>query len=227
MATLLTVQHPQFGGKLNLRGTEGRKVRVRGSGRKEQLDDTSMTPSSEDPLRILAPGQKKLSTIESQRVLAVMEEAIKKMNNAMLIPIFAGSLERYSVSLGAELVGMLNEYSHLTIEYHKLYSELEQRGRAPSLDDSNGSGDVYIKVEEQRGSTSNITGPGYPTRLNPLELEQGPQATEARFQQVRFKLKHLVKCIVRALHGNPSTTSAASTAPGTTRNAMLLQEEMR
>lgn len=236
---MAAVLHPPFGGsatKLGVRGTlETRRVRLKGSGRKDQMDDTSLTPSSEDPLRILAPGQKKLSTIESQRVLAVMEEAIKRMNNVMLVPIFASSLERYSVSLGAELVGMLKEYRHLTAEYNRLYSELERQGTAPDLDDSNESADMYaLSVEgthgEQHGSVSSITSSGCPTHLEPLEAEQGPAATEAKFQQVRFRLKHSVKCILRAMHRNPSTSSLlspASSAPGTPRNAMLLQEEMR
>lgn len=196
------------------------------------MDDTSLTPSSEDPLRILAPGQKKLSTIESQRVLAVMEEAMKRINNAMLIPIFASSLDRCSVSLGVELVGMLKDYRHLTAEYNRLYSELEQQGTAPELDDSNESAALSMEgcQGEQGGSASSITSSGCPARLEPLE-PHGPQATtEAKFQQVRFKLKHSLKCILRAMHRNPSTSSVlppASSAPGTPRNAILLQEEMR
>lgn len=208
-------------------------MRMRGSGRKDPVDDTSLTPSSEDPLRILAPGQKKLSTIESQRVLAVMEEAIKRMKNAMLIPIFATSLERYSVSLGAELVEMLMEYGQLTGEYNRLYSELEQQGIAPNLDGSYETTDVYAPSAESRhevqggGSVSSLTGSGHPTRLEPLEQQQGVQTTEEKFQQVRFKLKHCVKCILRALHRNVSTSSVVSATSSAPRNVAALQEEMR
>lgn len=232
MATALSVQPPSFGSSSNKLGVRGnveiRKVRLKGSGRKELVDDTSLTPSSEDPLRILAPGQKKLSTIESQRVLAVMEEAIKRMKNCLLIPIFSSSLDRYSVSLGAELVGMVKEYRHLTAEYNRLYSELEQQGSAPNLDDSNDSADAYASSmegtpREQHGSVCSFTSS---THLEPLD--QGPATTEAKFQQIRFRLKNSVKCILRAMHRNPSTSSLlAPTSSGTPRNAMMLQEEMR
>lgn len=241
-ASTLSVQYHPLGNspKLGLRGSvEARRVKLKGSGRprRDQMDDTSLTPSSEDPLRILAPGKKKLSTIESQRVLAVMEEAIKRMSNAMLIPTFANSLDRYSVSLGVELVGMLKEYRQLTAEYNRLYSECEQQGSTPYLDHSNEPTDASTLstlrlegAEQGASSVSSIASSGHPTRLEPLGLEKEPQTTEARFQQVRFMLKHSVKCILRAMHKNPSASSllsAASSAPGTPRNALLLQEEMR
>lgn len=227
MAASLTVQRSAFGNSPNLRlrgSAEARRVRLRGSGRSDPVDDTSVTPSSDDPLRILAPGQKKLSAIESQRVLAVMEEAIKRMKNAMLIPIFGGSLERYSVSLGAKLVEMLMEYSQLTGEYNRLYSELEQQGIAPNLDGSNKMADVCSVVQDS-GSTSSLGHPS--TKLEPLEQEQGVQAIETKFQQVRLQLQHCVKCILRALHKNPSTSSVMSATSSAPRNVAALQEEMR
>lgn len=234
MATSLTLQHPTYGNSATRLGTRGnmepRRVRLKGSGKKDQLDDTSLTPSSDDPLRILAPGQKKLSTIESQRVLAVMEEAIRRMRNAMLIPVFASALERYSVSLGAELVDLLNDYSHLSVEYNRLYGELEQQGSAPDLD-----GEDVLSTEGGQGmpspggaSTSSLMSSGHPTRLEPLQQEQGVEATEARFQQVRLRLKHCVKCILRALHRNASTSSVIPPAAFSAgRNVAILQEEMR
>jgi len=238
---MLTV-HPQAhlgnSSKLSLRGSmENKRVRLRGSAKKDQLDDSSLTPSSEDPLRILAPGQKKLSTIESQRVLAAMEEAIKRLSNATLIPLLASSLDRYSVSLGAELVAMLKEYSHLAGEYNRLYLDLKQKGSAPNLDDSNESADAYgsgIEVgATSGGSVASVGSFTRPVRLEPLEREEGeeePQVMENKFQQVRFRLKHVVKCILRALHRNPSASSllpAGSSAAITPKNVIFLQEEMR
>jgi hypothetical protein len=234
MATSLIAQHRTKGGsatKLGLRGSaEPKRVRLRGSGKRDQLDDTSMTPSSDDPLRILAPGQKKLSTIESQRVLAVIEEAIKRMKNAMLIPIFAGSLDRYSVPLGVEVVVLLDEYIQLSTEYNRLYLELEQQGIPPDLDIGNDPADIHSLSGQgviRSGSVTSLTSAGHPTHLEPLVQEQGPEATEARFRQVRFKLKHCVKCIFRALQKNASTSSLITTTSSAPKNITLLQEEMR
>lgn len=209
------------GAKLNLSVDAPKRVKLKGSARRDAVDDSSMTPSSEDPLRILAPGQKKLSTIESQRVLAVMEEAIKRMNNAMLIPTLASALEGYSVSLGVELVEMLRDYNHLTELYNRLYSELERGGSLPDLNDSNDSSDMYTLGMDSRELGITGSGSGSPAQME--SPEEGPQAPEDRFQQVRFKLKHNVKCILRGLHRNPS---AASVLPATPKNLALLQEEM-
>ena len=236
MATSLTLQHTTYGignsaTRLGVRGNmEPRRVRLKGSGKKDQLDDTSLTPSSDDPLRILAPGQKKLSTIESQRVLAVMEEAIRRMRNAVLIPVFASALERYSVSLGAELVDLLSDYSHLSVEYNRLYTELEQQGGVPYLDRSDVLSTECGQEAHSPGgpSTTSLTNLGHPARLEPLQQEQGVEATEARFQQVRLRLKHCVKCILRALHRNASTSSLSPTSASSAgRNVAVLQEEMR
>lgn len=213
MAVTLAI-HSQYG------GTEARR-RIKGS-RRDQLDDVSLTPSSEDPLRILAPGQKKLSTIESQRVLAVMEEAIKRMNSAMLIPMLAKSLDRYSITLGAELVELLKEYSQLFKDYNAFYSDLEQQGISPSLDSS--------AVELNGGSITSLTSSGRPVRLEPLEHGRDSLSTDTKFQQTRLNLKHTIKCILRELHRNPSASSLhgpSSPSIGPPKSTALLQEEMR
>lgn len=196
------------------------------------MDDISLTPSSEDPLRILAPGQKKLSTIESQRVLAVMEEAIKRLDGATLIPILAHSLERFSVSMGAELVRQLKEYNHLTGEYNRIYMSLEQQGVAPDLNECDRSPDANTLDSSLGGSHSSLTSSGRPVHLEPLEPEHEDKssATEEEFQQVRSKLKHTVKCILRDLHRNPLPSSVQATLSsfgGIPKNITLLQDEMR
>lgn len=218
MAVTLAI-HSQYG------GTESRR-RIKGS-RRDQLDDVSLTPSSEDPLRILAPGQKKLSTIESQRVLAVMEEAIKRMNSAMLIPMLAKSLDRYSIPLGAELVELLKEYGRLIKEYNTVYSDLEQQGRSPSLESS-------VVLESNAGSITSVTSltSSGRLRLEPLVLEheRDSLSTDIKFQQTRVNLKHTIKCILRELHRNPSAASLhgpSSPSTGPPKNTMLLREEMR
>ena len=186
------------------------------------MDDLSLTPSSEDPLRILAPGQKKLTTIESQRVLAVMEEAIKRVEGATVIPILANSLERFSVSLGTEMVKQLKEYTHLTSEYTRIYTDLEQQGVTPELSECDEALDTP-PLDDSLHSQSTITSSGRPVRLEPIEAaEEKPNATELEFQQVRSRLKHNIKCILRDLHRNslPSSVqgSIASFGGGERKN---------
>lgn len=199
---------------------------LKGPTMREQLDDISLTPSSDDPLRILAPGQKKLSTIESQRVLAVMEEAMKRLDGAMHIPILTNSLERYSISLGSKLVGMLKEYSHLISEYNQLYTELHQLGHPPNLRES---ADVGTTGERVGSGGSCSSSSGRPAQLEPLEKETDQITIEGKFQQTRFRLKHNIKCILREFHRNPLGVLQSPTASitGGQKNIALLQEEMR
>ena len=60
-----------------------RRMKSKGHAKRESPENivTSwvQSPNYEDPLRILAPAQKKLSTVESQRILAVMDEATKRL----------------------------------------------------------------------------------------------------------------------------------------------------
>ena len=228
----------RLGGELDLR-----KMKTRGATRKDLMDDVSLTPSSEDPLRILAPGQKKLSTIESQRVLAVIEEVIKRLDCATLVPVLSQSLDRFAVSLGQELVKNLDTYNHLTEDYNKLYLELEAQGLLPDLSEFGKSSDAFLPMEEASpgGSRTSLTSssrPSRPVHLEPLELGEGEASaasTERRFLLVRARLKHSVKCILRELHRNPIPASAQGVmkswqgvGEGTSsRTITLLQDEMR
>ena len=246
MAAMLSVQqlplHSSKAGDGNLLRVEPppehRRVKIKGSARmREQSDDISLTPSSEDPLRILAPGQKKLSTIESQRVLAVMEEAIKRLDGAMLIPTLVNSLDRYSVSLGAELVGMVKEYDRLIKDYNTTYTDLDLQGKAPDLNETSlstedlGSDSERCPDGSGQGSRTSLTSSGRPIRLEPLD--KPPTSAEQKFQLNRCRLNHIVKCILRELRKNPSassllaSTSSSLPSGGRPRNIMVLQEEMR
>ena len=91
---------------------------------------------SEDPLRILAPAQKKLTTIESQRVLSVVDETTKRLEGVLLLPALIESMERFSVSLGSELVSLLEEYRRLVGEYNRLEASLESQGIEPKVEGS-------------------------------------------------------------------------------------------
>ncbi|XP_077995600.1 dynein regulatory complex protein 10-like [Glandiceps talaboti] len=78
-----------------------------------------------EALRVLDPGRKKLTTIESQRILAAFEESIKKVEVVTLLPFVATNLERYSVVLGAELVAAITEHNELEKAYTDLVTPPE------------------------------------------------------------------------------------------------------
>lgn len=224
-----------------------RRMKVKGLNRKGDINvhqalspsDSTHTPTTEDPLRILAPAQKKLTTIESQRVLGVMDETIKRLEGVAALPILVNSLDRFSVSLGAELVALLEDYSQLVHQYNAIHLTLHPAGSATSMNmsttnlsrvhmlqrDGLGYGSPVgsrVSLQSNEGSITNHH------RLEPLEAPKDVEISEETLQAVSDRLKHVVKCILRALNKNPSSASVlkASTS-GWSKNANHLMDSMR
>ena len=217
---------------------EPRRVKLNCSTRKEIMDESMQTPTNEDPLRILAPAQKKLTTIESQRVLAVMDDAMKRLGGVVILPTLVNSLQRYSVSLGIELVSLLEEYNQTASEYNRLYRQLESQGSAPNLE----ARPSYVESEDNvlfgdsfrspNGSVSSVhsegSRSGRPVRLEPLSPQHEDETNlEEKFQHTRLRLRHTVKCVLRALARNPSSSSVVQAASNERpRSAKRLLESM-
>ena len=168
----------------------------------------SVTPSGgEDPLRKLAPAQKKLATVEAQRVLGTMDEATRRMENALVLPFLASSLDRFSVSLGAELAALMHEFQRLSDEYKRLHEALEAEGT--TFPDRSGDRiDSCSTLGSEGGSTTQLNKPG---QLEPLP-HQSESSLEDQFHHLQFQLKHCVKNILREMSRNPSTSSILQVA---------------
>ena len=226
-------------------GFDSRRARIRRPSAKAATyaDDHSslQSPIPDDPLRILAPAQKKLTTIESQRVMSVVEDTMKRIEGVVLLPVLMESLERFSVPLGSELVSLLEDYRKLVKEYSRLEATLESQGIEPKIEGSmstiEGSSARLLEgatssshVLKLGGITelsptgsasslshSTVTGSSakLPRRLEPLGADSQPlldeEATEERFQELRVQLRHTVRCILRALYRNTSTASILQT----------------
>ena len=221
-----------------------KRSRLRGSSMKADIhtsmDDhgSANSPNQEDPLRILAPAQKKLSTIESQRVMSVVDETMKRLEGVLLLPVLLESLDRFSVSLGSELVTLLEEYRRLVEEYKRLEASLEAQGIEPKVEGSmstvEGSSARLLEATHSSGHIVKLGGIGEqspmgsasslhsdaslsaakPRRLEPIASSQlilDEEATEEKFQELRIHLRHVVRCILRALAKNPSTSSILQT----------------
>ena len=224
-----------------------KRSRLRGSSMKvgvqTAMDEHGFanSPNQEDPLRILAPAQKKLTTIESQRVMSVVDETMKRLEGVLLLPALLESLDRFSVSLGSELVTLLEDYHRLVEEYKRLETSLEAQGIEPKIEGSmstvEGSSARLLEATHSSGhniarlggigelspmggstgslqhSETNLT-TTRPHRLEPIASSQlilDEEATEERFYELRVRVRHVVRCILRALAKNPSTASVLQT----------------
>ena len=198
------------------------------SGCRSSLVDSSSLTNSEDPLKILTPGKKKLATMESHRVLAIMDEAIKKLDYALLIPHLASHISRFAVSIGENLIRLLKEYNSIVDEYNCLLENLgldtlPSMGSVTSSLEGNIRPDIdVVSFPGSSCITSSSTSIQLPLQLEPLDKKQ---TLESQFEKVRFKLKMNVMCILRELKTNP--LSSAMSSVDTLGNTSLLQDEVR
>lgn len=86
--------------------------------RNEKLPNFKLREAG-DPLKILDPERKKLTSIESQRVMGVIEDTIKRLELSTILPFVVENLDRFSVRLGADLTNFLKEHNGLREQYQK------------------------------------------------------------------------------------------------------------
>lgn len=130
--------------------------------------------------------------------MAVVDEALSKLEKALSLPYLSQSMDRFSVSLGAEVVSLVSEYTKLCEEYIRLYDALEASGVQPELfrvDSAIGSQRALSQSSMRSGSV----------RLEPLERREDP--IEAQFSTVQGQLRHTCKSLLRSLASSPSTES--------------------
>ncbi|XP_073486480.1 LOW QUALITY PROTEIN: dynein regulatory complex protein 10 [Aquarana catesbeiana] len=91
-----------------------------------------------DCMKMLEPGRKKLSSVETQRVVAALDETIKKLELVSLFQYAIENLERYSIVFGSELTGALREHHRLQVNMQRQLSHsskelMEEKGQQGSL----------------------------------------------------------------------------------------------
>ncbi|NXI41198.1 DRC10 protein, partial [Galbula dea] len=90
-----------------------------------------------DAVSMLDPGQLKPDSIETERIIAVLDETVAKLEMSSLIPHVIDSLDRFADMLGPEITTSL-------IQHQKLSSEMEHLLATPEEGDTR-------RAEEQQG----------------------------------------------------------------------------
>lgn len=84
-----------------------------------------------DPLNVLTPYHKKLTTLEAQRIIGIIDELKMKCEIIFALPIVIKDLPKYKELLGPELTNLLEEHSVLLDDFYvqeKLYIEAVSPG---------------------------------------------------------------------------------------------------
>ena len=184
--------------------------------RKNKLRDDSILSTdstvSDDPLRILLPTQKKLSSVESQRVLSVLDETVKRIEIVSALPQLINSLDRHSVSLGADLTSLLTKYKALTEEFSQTVLALGRDSygdiRRMSSEMPYTSSMTSVASEKSLGATSR-------TKLDPIAAQPSTMSNEALDEKLTLltgQIKHSTKSILRSFSNNPTAFSVVMAA---------------
>ncbi|XP_032222534.1 dynein regulatory complex protein 10 [Nematostella vectensis] len=85
-----------------------------------------------DPCRILEPNKKNLHMLESQRIMAVLEDTILRLELATILGHVMRERERFGVVLGTDLVELLDYHASRMERYEHNLRELELEEREMS-----------------------------------------------------------------------------------------------
>ncbi|NWY59309.1 DRC10 protein, partial [Chionis minor] len=95
--------------------------------------------------KMLDPRWLKPDSIETERIIAVLDEMIAKLELSSLIPRIINSLDRFADMLGPEITNNLIEHQKLSCEMERLLS-----GSGEELEGSSNESSL-VRAEEQRG----------------------------------------------------------------------------
>ena len=151
-----------------------------------------------DFLKSLDPGRRKLSSVESQRIVSSIDDCIRKVEIVTLLPFIIENIERFSVLLGSELVSLIEEYSVIDKNYTVALRNYRKASR------TNETGSKSSEDESSRPGSQFSNGSDWLARA---ELEDIRQAVDS----IRDSMKSTVKSIVRVFGKNPSALKAINT----------------
>ncbi|XP_065066315.1 dynein regulatory complex protein 10-like [Rhopilema esculentum] len=145
-------------------------------------------------LKSLEPGRRKLSSVESQRVVSVIDDCIRKVEIVTLLPYILENIKRFSVLLGSELVSLIEEYDIIENKYRRASKQyrktLRQNSEVDVVDSQ--SEDGTSRPESQLSQVSD-----WLARAESDELRQTVDILQEN-------LKGTIKSIVRYFGKNPS-----------------------
>ena len=112
-----------------------------------------------DPLRALEPARKKLGTLEAQRVMAVLVDAIKRTEIVTALPFIVENLDRFSISFGKELVRKLQDhkmiidsFDEIKAEAGRLFERQKRKEEEEKWEDDNSASDLSSHSSDMRAN---------------------------------------------------------------------------
>ncbi|XP_069135643.1 dynein regulatory complex protein 10-like [Argopecten irradians] len=183
-----------------------------------------------DPSRALEPARKKIATIEAQRVMSVFEDTIHRIEMVSILPYLLNNIDRFKVSLGAELAGHLENHQVIQESYQEIKQQLDsqirqnrrQRQKAVTRPSTGGSYTSEGRADS-RFSGDDTTAPTMPTEESEMKDAKGMDAFDEAEEDAQSDRQSSSR---QSDISNISGASFNSTIDRTMRNLNLVAQQL-
>eukprot|EP00794_Sanderia_malayensis_P009300 gene9300-10281_t len=179
------------------------ELQIKSKPKKKKEDNAS------DFLKSLEPGRRKLASVESQRIVSVLDDCCRKIEIVTLLPFILENIDRFSVLLGAELVALVQEYDAVEKKYAKALRKYRQvRSRSATarsdvvLDDNFGGDDASDVSSISDRPMSQLS--QHSDWLARAEMDE----ISTILDSLKETMKNIIRSIVRLFGKNPSALRA-------------------
>ena len=185
-----------------------------------------------DPLRALEPARKKLTTIESQRVMCVLEDTKRKCDIVAALPHIMKNMDKFSALVGQDVAECFAEHKKI----HERFVALELKHTDLSLKSTNkeaaNNEDNKLETPQQHPTppasrpTSRSLASRGSTRYRqssakesiPTDLHEQLESTIAQIKMVELELQISIKNMMRVINMNPGIANLIVSEVGSSRS---------
>ncbi|XP_033730341.1 dynein regulatory complex protein 10-like [Pecten maximus] len=181
-----------------------------------------------DPSRALEPARKKIATIEAQRVMSVFEDTIHRIEMVSILPFLLNSIDRFRVSLGAELAGHLENHQVIQESYQEIKQQLDiqiRQNRKQKVVTRPSTGGSYMSEgrADSQYSGDDTTAPTMPTEESEMKVDKGMDVFDEAEEDAQSDRQSSSR---QSDVSNISAASFNSTIGRTMRNLNLVAQQL-
>lgn len=140
---------------------------------------------NKDFSKLLDHSKKKLSSLDSQRVVSVVDDLIRRCELVTLLPYLVENLDRFSVMLGSDLCSVLKEYDYIQLLHTKAMAS-QRKSKRPQSTNSNVLSEENDKTNDNNDYSS----------------------ADEQVEYLASKLSSVVNITIRLFRNNPAAYNA-------------------
>lgn len=146
----------------------------------------SQSQTAKMPLRILDPGRSKLSTVETKRIISVLDDTILKVEIVCMLAYVIQHLEEFVVTFGPIIFGALKhhlrlsnelEFTLMRLEIEGLLHRAEFKGEIFGAEDPGGV--IHLQVQNLKSNVRNLVRLFYANPIACLAMREAHKRTPA------------------------------------------------